>query len=105
MPDQKWPQCLWVVRHGQSAGNVARDAAEAASLPLIDIATRDMDTPLSALGEQQAGALGRWYGRMDPAHRPNVVLCSPYVRALTTGEIVLAAANIPRASVTFQGDE
>jgi hypothetical protein len=27
--EQKWPQQLWLVRHGQSAGNVARDAAEA----------------------------------------------------------------------------
>ena len=25
--DSKWPQTLWIVRHGQSAGNVARDAA------------------------------------------------------------------------------
>jgi broad specificity phosphatase PhoE len=28
--EQKWPQTLWIVRHGQSAGNVARDAAELA---------------------------------------------------------------------------
>jgi len=49
--EQKWPQHLWIVRHGQSAGNVARDAAEAAGLPLIDIATRDVETPLSPLGE------------------------------------------------------
>ncbi|MEG0886528.1 MAG: histidine phosphatase family protein, partial [Janthinobacterium sp.] len=27
--EQKWPQHIWIVRHGQSAGNVARDAAEA----------------------------------------------------------------------------
>ena len=38
--DQKWPQTLWIVRHGQSAGNVARDAAEASRLHLIDIAFR-----------------------------------------------------------------
>jgi hypothetical protein len=29
--EQKWPQEIWLVRHGQSAGNVARDAAEAAA--------------------------------------------------------------------------
>ena len=51
--EQKWPQQLWIVRHGQSAGNVARDSAEAARLPLIDIAERDIDVPLSPLGEQQ----------------------------------------------------
>ena len=58
MAEQKWPQSIWIVRHGQSAGNVARDAAEAAGLPLIDIAARDVDVPLSELGEQQACALG-----------------------------------------------
>jgi broad specificity phosphatase PhoE len=43
-PRRKWPRQLWVVRHGQSAGNVARAAAaaEAAGVPRIDIATRDM---------------------------------------------------------------
>ena len=59
--EQKWPQQLWIVRHGQSAGNVARDSAEAARLPLIDIAERDIDVPLSPLGEQQSIALGQWF--------------------------------------------
>ena len=68
MAEQKWPQVLWIVRHGQSAGNVARERAEAASEPLIDIATRDMDTPLSELGERQAIALGRWFGAMPPCN-------------------------------------
>ena len=66
MIDQKWPQRLWIVRHGQSAGNIARDTAESRGLPLIDIATRDMDVPLSALGEQQARALGRWIAELPP---------------------------------------
>ena len=54
---EQWPRTLWIVRHGQSAGNVARDAAEAAGLPVIDIAERDIDTPLSELGRRQAA---RW---------------------------------------------
>ena len=58
---QKWPQTLWVVRHGQSSGNVARDAAEAAGLADITIAERDVDVPLSPLGERQSDALGRWF--------------------------------------------
>ena len=41
-PGQKWPQTIWIVRHGQSAGNVAREAAEAAGLAHIDIATREL---------------------------------------------------------------
>jgi broad specificity phosphatase PhoE len=105
MPEQKWPEVLWLVRHGQSAGNVAREKAEAAAVPLIDIATRDMDTPLSALGEQQAIALGRWFGVMPAAVRPTVVLCSPYVRAVETARLVLSAAGIEPDALTFQRDE
>ena len=26
---QRWPDRIWIVRHGESAGNVARDAAQA----------------------------------------------------------------------------
>lgn len=60
VPDtQKWPDALWVVRHGESAGNVARDAAHAAGSHTIDMNLRDADVPLSALGERQADALGR----------------------------------------------
>ncbi|RJF97396.1 histidine phosphatase family protein [Noviherbaspirillum saxi] len=105
MPEQKWPQTIWVVRHGQSAGNVARDAAEEAGLHLIDIATRDVDVPLSALGEQQATALGHWFGEMPPEHRPSVVLCSPYVRARSTAELAMRTAGIDRDDITFVADE
>jgi broad specificity phosphatase PhoE len=105
MIDQKWPQRLWIVRHGQSAGNIARDAAELRGLPLIDIATRDMDVPLSALGEQQARALGRWIAELPPAERPSVILCSPYTRARATAELVLQGARIDRDKITFIADE
>ena len=105
MPEQKWPQVLWLVRHGQSAGNVAREAAEVAKSPLIDIATRDMDTPLSPLGCEQAAALGRWFGAMPPAEQPTVVLCSPYVRAIETTRLLLAAAGIEPDALTVQRDE
>jgi broad specificity phosphatase PhoE len=85
-----WPQCLWIARHGQSQGNVARDAAEAAGLPLIEIEHRDIDTPLSALGEQQAHALGRWFGDLPAHERPTIVMASPYVRARDTARAVIA---------------
>src|SRR5436190_15276964 len=58
----RWPQSLQLVRHGESCGNVARDSAESAGLPMIDIAERDMDVPLSNRGRDQASALGRWLG-------------------------------------------
>jgi broad specificity phosphatase PhoE len=89
--EQKWPQQIWVVRHGQSAGNVAREAAEAASEFLIDIAERDMDVPLSALGMQQADALAQWFGALPPEQRPNVVLYSPYLRARGTAQAIIGA--------------
>src|SRR4051812_12359052 len=102
--EQKWPDVLWIVRHGQSAGNVARDAAEAAGLPLIDIATRDMDTPLSRLGREQARALGHWFAKMKADERPTVVLCSPYVRARQTALIVMEHAELG-SDVTCSTDE
>ncbi len=64
--EQKWPDVLWIVRHGERAGNVARDAAEAAGHALIDIETRDVDVPLSSLGERQAAALGQWFRQLPP---------------------------------------
>lgn len=56
---QRWPNKLWIVRHGESAGNVARDVAHASGEAVIDIDTRDVDVPLSRLGKRQAEALAR----------------------------------------------
>ncbi len=80
----RWPSTLWLVRHGQSAGNVARDAADAAGLTHIDVKGRDVDVPLSPLGEQQAVALGRWFAEGHEHGRPEILLASPYVRAIQT---------------------
>jgi len=86
--NERWPSKLWVVRHGESAGNVARDAAHAAGLQDIDISTRDVDVPLSALGRRQSRALGRWFAALPPQTRPDVVLSSPYLRAQSTAKII-----------------
>jgi broad specificity phosphatase PhoE len=91
---EQWPERLWVVRHGQSAGNVARDAAEAAGLPMIEIADRDIDVPLSELGRQQAIALGEWFGGLAADEQPDVLLCSPYVRARQTAKLLLDASGL-----------
>jgi broad specificity phosphatase PhoE len=87
--DQKWPQEIWLVRHGQSAGNVARDAAEAAAGLRVDIAERDVDVPLSELGRRQSQALASWFASLPPEQQPSVVLHSPYVRAAQTADIVM----------------
>ncbi|MGN6387922.1 MAG: histidine phosphatase family protein [Burkholderiaceae bacterium] len=105
MAADQWPRHLWIVRHGQSAGNVARDRAEAAGLPLIDIETRDVDTPLSTLGERQSVALGRWFGAMPADAQPTVVLTSPYLRARHTAELLREAARLPDERVEAIVDE
>lgn len=94
----QWPDTLWIVRHGQSAGNVARDAAESAGLEMIDLAWRDIDVPLSELGAQQSVALGEWFGRQTRA-QPDVVLCSPYLRALQTARLVVEHSGLQGLSI------
>lgn len=91
----RWPSVLWVVRHGQSAGNVARDIANEQGLARIALTHRDVDVPLSDLGRQQAEALGRWFAEAHEANpdgdwRPEVMLASPYVRAIETAQIFRA---------------
>jgi broad specificity phosphatase PhoE len=82
---------LTLVRHAQSAGNVANDAALAAGRHELDLAIRDMDVPLSALGEDQARALGSWLRSLD--RPPEVILSSPYRRAVDTATIAMAASG------------
>jgi broad specificity phosphatase PhoE len=80
----RWPARLWIVRHGESAGNVARDAAHATGAERIELSGRDVDIPLSPLGEDQARALGAWFASAAPDDRPDILLVSPYVRARQT---------------------
>jgi broad specificity phosphatase PhoE len=87
MMSQRWPTRLWLVRHGQSAGNVARDAALRDELHRIALDGRDVDVPLSPLGLRQADALGDWFSRQTQADRPDVLLSSPYKRALKTASL------------------
>jgi broad specificity phosphatase PhoE len=85
---QAWPSVLWLVRHGQSAGNVARDLATAQGEHRIPLTIRDVDVPLSDLGREQAASLGKWF--KQSGELPEVVLASPYVRARQTAEIFRA---------------
>jgi broad specificity phosphatase PhoE len=75
------------VRHGESSGNVARDAAYAAGADRIQLDLRDVDIPLSPQGQRQAEALGRWFARGDADGRPDVMLASPYLRARQTATL------------------
>lgn len=86
-PHPPWPKRLWIVRHGESAGNVARDRAQVDALDRIAIDGRDVDVPLSALGEDQARALGRWFRDSVEPDRPEILLASPYRRAIQTAQL------------------
>lgn len=91
----RWPSRLWIVRHGESAGNVARDQAQAAGAHRITLAVRDVDIALSPQGEEQATALGDWFARRAAEDRPEVLLASPYHRAQQTAELFRDAGGAP----------
>jgi broad specificity phosphatase PhoE len=86
---------LGIVRHGQSTGNVAATAAEAAGLEVIDIAERDADVPLSATGREQAAAVGRWLAELPDDRRPELVVASTYLRTRQTAELATAGVGVP----------
>lgn len=82
---------LWLVRHGESVGNVAAARAEADGRDRIPLDLRDADVPLSPTGEEQAAALGAWLGE----HRDGseAFWVSPYLRARQT--LALAFGSDP----------
>jgi 2,3-bisphosphoglycerate-dependent phosphoglycerate mutase len=82
---------LSLVRHAQSAGNLANDAALASGRHELDLAIRDMDVPLSALGEEQARSVGRWLADLEG--RPAVIVSSPYRRALDTARLAIETSG------------
>ncbi len=100
-----WPTKLWLIRHGQSAGNVARDAAHAAGHGEISLGMRDADVPLSELGLEQSEALGGWFARLPPEERPEVVLVSPYVRAQQTAWSIADQGGLAGPDVALCTDE
>lgn len=84
---------LWLVRHGESVGNLAATGAESEGVDLIPIAIRDADVPLSMTGRQQAEALATWVGQHRSALE--VFWVSPYVRARETLAIALGQDGPP----------
>ncbi|WP_448316288.1 histidine phosphatase family protein [Streptomyces sp. CO7] len=96
---------LWAVRHGQSTANVAFAAAEA-SLSTEPVPGRDRDVPLTGRGEAQALALGAWLAGRTPGTGPDLVVCSPYLRARQTWELMASrAAELGVASPDALVDE
>ncbi|MFI6454418.1 histidine phosphatase family protein [Streptosporangium amethystogenes] len=82
---------ITAVRHGQSESNVAFEEALRTGRAVV-LDGRDRDVSLTPLGREQATGLGRRLAVGDP---PDLVLCSPYRRAVQTWE--LAAAELGAA--------
>lgn len=89
-----WPEVLWLVRHAESRGNVARAAAYAAKAEEMDIPDTDDRVPLSDLGRVQAGRLGAWFAARPAQERPQGLVSSPYARAVETARLLSARAGI-----------
>jgi broad specificity phosphatase PhoE len=84
------PAELVAVRHGESTANAAFAAAAASGRAETGVTGRDADVPLSALGRAQATQLGRWLASLPADRGAQVVICSPYRRAVQTLRAVLA---------------
>jgi broad specificity phosphatase PhoE len=80
---------IGVVRHGQSKANVVRDRAELEGNEVIPVAERDADVELTDLGRVQAAEVGGWLAE----HMPQVIVASPFRRAMDTAALAVAEAG------------
>jgi probable phosphoglycerate mutase len=89
---------LVLIRHGQSTANVEFPRADAEGLLESGLSGRDTDVELTELGVRQAEAIGRWLGTLPPDRLPQVVITSPYLRAMETWRIAAEASgrDLPR---------
>jgi broad specificity phosphatase PhoE len=85
---------LVLIRHGQSASNVAFPKADAAGLVDSGLTGRDADVELTDRGRAQAQAVGGWLARLPVGDRPQVVITSPYRRARETWRIAAEASGL-----------
>src|SRR4051794_1031077 len=81
------PSAVWLVRHGESVGNLADAQAHEQGAGRLELDVRDPDVPLSETGCSQAQALGRWMADLPEDQRPTAVRSSPSARALTTAQL------------------
>ena len=95
MRDQEpGPLVIWLVRHGESMGNVADAQAQRAGAGRLKLDVRDPDIELSDTGRSQAEALGTWLADLSDDEKPTAALSSPFNRALTTAQLATAKLDI-----------
>jgi len=85
---------LWLIRHGESEANAAAAVAEQNGHEVIAARYRDADVPLSAVGNEQAEALGTWLAANITTQKPGAVWASSYLRAQQTISIAMTAAGL-----------
>lgn len=85
---------LWLIRHGESEGNVAASKAERDGSTVIALDARDSDVELSPVGVEQATALRTWLSTLDGPIDEYWV--SPYRRARQT--LSLALGDLPASA-------
>jgi broad specificity phosphatase PhoE len=89
------PDALWLVRHGESMGNVADAQAHATGAGRLELDVRDPDVDLSDTGRDQARALGRFLSDLPRDERPTAVVSSPFTRARATAELAAESLDLP----------
>jgi broad specificity phosphatase PhoE len=95
-----WPQALWFVRHGESFGNVANDAARKAQALRLDIDVNDVNVELTDVGSDQATAFGKWLSNQPRDQLPTQVAVSPYARTRETARVILETSGLETLPVT-----
>lgn len=88
------PVEITLVRHGESAGNLADARAREAGAELLDLDQRDADVELSEAGCEQADAVNRWLSGDGASALPTLVISSPYRRAAETARRALAGHDL-----------
>jgi 2,3-bisphosphoglycerate-dependent phosphoglycerate mutase len=96
------PTALWLVRHGESMGNLADAQAHASGQGRLELDVRDPDVPLSPTGQAQADAVGRWLAGLPRDQRPTTVLSSPFARAAETARRAVEGSGL---DLTIRYDE
>ena len=97
---EKKASFLWLVRHGESTGNIARCEADKNGAKTIELPAREPDIPLSVLGEEQARLAGSWFS--EQTNRPEFVYSSPYLRTRETTRILMESAGFnPKIPLRF----
>jgi probable phosphoglycerate mutase len=88
-----------IVRHGESERNIAKDRAKSrASTHSFGLGLRDMDTPLTKRGLEQARETGEVVAKQ---YRFDTAFSSPYRRAFQTSECILSCLE-PKPHIVFE---